>query len=478
MTTEDQWPDQWTGTTHHIYQIGPPYTDPNVHADITITADAIVTFIWDGTLPSTGLESYTLRDATITYRASGTTTTIVPPNYSQICSVLGSGAHQVTRFTGSGRLFVYGPLTPPGSADNRKVAEGRADNTQVWYATTECPNLPPMPFPASPTVWFLIDPSKTYHVSDDYKYFSGNWEEPLQFTDRGTVKITRSWDLQFNEGGIAPDINPACPNRTITFRPKGSPPLGPVTWSCDGNPATGTGITFQTRFDTPGDHTVKATETTESGPRTATAQVHISEHSGRRFAERHPGSKDLNELKDRDPDSFQQRVRRFIQALEDAGATVTVGSTYRSDETQYLMHYAWRIAHGDINPADVPPWPGIDICWDWLNEDGTQDLGASSLGAQELVDAYHMVNYAAKPPYSHHRDHLAVDLSISWHGNITVRNVTLPDGTVGNVTLQNGTGIPETDSMNRQLWNLGQRPNFDITHNQGTDWPHWSPDGS
>ena len=460
------WADQWIGTAHMTWQIGPPSTG-ETRSDYKLTAEAFMTFEKHDTYPD-GLESYQIRDATINYLASGTVA-----NRIMQCNIYGSAKHYIdgSKLPGHG-LGVYGPSTLPSSPNNR-MATGRVIDGELWQRTQDCGKYGTFQIKVGDLSMFF-EVQEGFHVSEDYMSFIDGYDDPVVTRPDGLVKVRRSWDLQFKKGGIAPDINPACPNRTITFQPIGSPPLGPVTWSCDGNPATGTGTVFQTRFDTPGDHTVKATETTQSGTRTATTQVHISEHSGRRIAERYPGSHDLNDLQDTDPNSFQQRVRRFIQALRQAGATVDPGSTYRSDQTQYLMHYAWRILNGKINPANVPPWPGIDICWDWLKEDGTQDLDASSEAAQEIVNFYHMgTNPAAAPGKSHHRDHLAVDLSISWHGDITI----------GDTTLEGGTGDPREDGMNEQLWDFGH-DNYGVTHNQGTgpraDPPHWSnfPDGS
>ena len=43
---------------------------------------------------------------------------------------------------------------------------------------------------------------------------------------------------------------------------------------------------------------------------------------------------------------FRANAKAFIKALTDAGATVSVSATRRSDKRAYLFHWCWRIGLG------------------------------------------------------------------------------------------------------------------------------------
>jgi hypothetical protein len=72
--SDEGWADQWVGTVHITWHIGPPYMPNNPQCDYTLTADASVTFSKKGDTFPDGLEVYRFRDATINYLASGTIT--------------------------------------------------------------------------------------------------------------------------------------------------------------------------------------------------------------------------------------------------------------------------------------------------------------------------------------------------------------------------------------------------------------------
>jgi hypothetical protein len=65
---------------------------------------------------------------------------------------------------------------------------------------------------------------------------------------------------------------------------------------------------------------------------------------GEHQREEQPSVDDLDPL-------FKLKVRAFLKALQDAGATVTIGTTRRSDKRAYLFHWSWRIAVGNAKAS-------------------------------------------------------------------------------------------------------------------------------
>jgi hypothetical protein len=172
-----------------------------------------------------------------------------------------------------------------------------------------------------------------------------------------------------------------------------------------------------------------------------------------------PVSASLNDLHV----TFGAQVRRFVEALEEAGATVEVLTTRWSPETAYLMHWAWRIAKEDYDPRRVPAMEGVDIAW-WHG-----DVHASKEAAQEMVEAYGMDTRKVAPPLdSPHVEGNAIDMCISWEGLLEIKDLG---------------GIPHlvasdpTDGTNIELLMVagtyGLVPAADFKEN----WLHWSTDG-
>lgn len=46
--------------------------------------------------------------------------------------------------------------------------------------------------------------------------------------------------------------------------------------------------------------------------------------------------------------TFRTNVKAFIKALTDAGATVDISTTKRSDKRAYLFHWSWKISQGKV----------------------------------------------------------------------------------------------------------------------------------
>jgi peptidoglycan hydrolase-like protein with peptidoglycan-binding domain len=154
---------------------------------------------------------------------------------------------------------------------------------------------------------------------------------------------------------------------------------------------------------------------------------------------------------------FRQRVRAFEKALRAAGASINVSNTYRPPERAYLMHYATRIAMGDIAPEEVPPMPGVYVTWVHYNR------AASVQAARQMRDAYDI----AYPPAlrSRHTEGLAIDWEITWKDTLKVRDA---NGTLVSI------GAPRSSYDNADLWDVGG--SYDVIKLEA-DEPHWSIDG-
>lgn len=177
------------------------------------------------------------------------------------------------------------------------------------------------------------------------------------------------------------------------------------------------------------------------------------ERSGRIWVARFKGSKSPDDLKG----SFQAAAKAFLKALSDAGANVTVNATFRPPERAYLMHFAWRIAHNDIDPSDVPAMAGVDI--EWVHDTAR----ASRAAAQEMVDTYGMAFIAALR--SRHTEGKAIDMSIAWSGTLGIKRANGQKVTIDTT--------PRTGA-NRKLHDVGR--SYGVVK-LVSDPPHWSSDG-
>jgi hypothetical protein len=160
---------------------------------------------------------------------------------------------------------------------------------------------------------------------------------------------------------------------------------------------------------------------------------------------------------------FRANVKEFIKALQDAGATVDVDSTKRSDKRAYLFHWAWKIALGKAKPADATAKAGVDIEWDH------GDLAKSKAGAQEMVDGFGLAvppkSNVAPSLTSNHITGKAIDMDITWSGVLKVKK---KDGTEVEVPYSSD---PNT---NTKLHEVGE--SYSVKKLK-SDAPHWSFDG-
>lgn len=180
----------------------------------------------------------------------------------------------------------------------------------------------------------------------------------------------------------------------------------------------------------------------------------MSEPSGRAWCARYPTSTSVDDL----VEPFRSNVKRFIEAIEAAGGTVTISATYRPPERAYLMHSAWQIARLGVDPHTVPAHPGVDI--DWTHGG---DVAAARSAAREMVAGY---GIRFQPSLtSHHCIRRAIDMTIRWDGTLAIRNAAGTPWTIGSVP---------HDGTNPELAKIGA--SFGVIK-LATDPPHWSVDG-
>jgi hypothetical protein len=162
--------------------------------------------------------------------------------------------------------------------------------------------------------------------------------------------------------------------------------------------------------------------------------------------------------------AWKPSVDNFISALEAAGAQVHISESARNEDKVYLMHYAYRIAKEGMDPSTVPARDGVDIEWVHRDAAGSVDLEASKAAAQAMVDKFNIVY---KPSLtSRHIDGLAVDMSIAWTGDLSIKDA---DGKT--VTIKSE---PRTGADNAELHAVGETYGV---KKLGSDAPHWSSDG-
>lgn len=162
---------------------------------------------------------------------------------------------------------------------------------------------------------------------------------------------------------------------------------------------------------------------------------------------RYPNSSSLNDL----AVGFRENAGRFIAALRAAGASVRVSATRRNRVRAHLMHYSWKVAHGQISPEDVPAIDGCDIVWDH------GDVTTSREAARAMVRLFHIVY---KPSLtSNHIDGTAVDMTI-----------TRPD----TMSIVDGTGEVISVKTNAALHQVGA--SYGV-RKLASDPPHWSANG-
>jgi hypothetical protein len=154
---------------------------------------------------------------------------------------------------------------------------------------------------------------------------------------------------------------------------------------------------------------------------------------------------------------FRDNVTKFIKAMRDAGATVSIGATLRHPTRAHLMHYCVKVAKGDVAPNKVPAVAGCPILWDH------SDLAKSKRAAQEMADLFEIVFPASLT--SLHIFGRAIDMTISWSGTLAIKDA---NGVTKNI------GAPRNGKQNAELHKVGASYKvFKLV----SDAPHWSDNG-
>jgi hypothetical protein len=177
--------------------------------------------------------------------------------------------------------------------------------------------------------------------------------------------------------------------------------------------------------------------------------------SGPYWANSFPTSRSINDL----ASPFREKVQAFQKALIAGGAQTIVAATYRPKERAYLMHYAAEIDRGEIEPGDVPDFPGVDI--DWVHYTNAGSLQA----AEQMVDEYGIGGNPVALE-SLHTQRLAIDWNITWEGTLKIKNA---DGDIVEI------GAPRNGSSNDTLAEVGA--SYGV-YKLDSDPPHWSYNGS
>ena len=185
------------------------------------------------------------------------------------------------------------------------------------------------------------------------------------------------------------------------------------------------------------------------------------ELSGSVWVPRFPTSRTTDTL----TPAFQASVDAFKAAMEAGGANVEIDATFRPKERAYLMHWAHKIYRNSTDPATVPAMVGVNI--EWVHP----TLALSTAAAKAMVVGYQIGHLGVNTPPALNTLHTAgdaIDMSISWTGNLLVEN---KDGTVTTINT-----VPRT-GMNVQLKAVGLT--YGVTKFLGgeADRPHWSTTG-
>jgi hypothetical protein len=207
---------------------------------------------------------------------------------------------------------------------------------------------------------------------------------------------------------------------------------------------------------------VPATEETQS-PKDEKSESSVDKEkslSGKSWTNEFPGSKSLDDLEPK----FKSSAKKFIDALEKAGAKVDINATKRPKERAYLMHHSWKIVNqDDYDASKIPPLNGVNINW-WHG-----DIEKSKTAAKEMVDGFGLNNLKTPPALdSRHIECDAIDMNISWKDNLRIKKDDGSDVIIS-TTPRDGT--------NAQLIEVGA--SYGVIHfkNVNKDKVHWSIDG-
>jgi len=124
----------------------------------------------------------------------------------------------------------------------------------------------------------------------------------------------------------------------------------------------------------------------------------------------------------------------------------------------------FRIVNENKDPRTVPAKTGVNIKWDHADASGAYSSTASVQAARAMLNGYGLQNLHTPPALNtRHTKRLAVDMSISWTGDLTINKA---DGTQTTITT-----TPKT-SMNTDLKAVGATYNVIKYVGVNADKPH------
>lgn len=128
------------------------------------------------------------------------------------------------------------------------------------------------------------------------------------------------------------------------------------------------------------------------------------------------------------------------------------------------MHWSYRLYKGEVKAKDIPNANGVLI--EWVHPTEADSVKA----AEDMCRGYDIHNLGTHPAlHSQHEVRLAVDVTISWSGTLSIAN---QDGVTTEITSSPRTG------MNRDLAEVGATYGVIKYNRTGTDKPHWSSTGA
>ncbi len=207
----------------------------------------------------------------------------------------------------------------------------------------------------------------------------------------------------------------------------------------------------------------RLTPTTDTTP--AVVSIPAKEPSGAQWVSRFPGSRDIDDC----ATPFKEALQSFVDALEEAGAKVRLSATFRPVERAYMMHWAWMIWKGQADPQKIPAKDGVLIKWDHVGDDGIYSKDKSVAAATAMVNGFDIDDLKVAPALeSEHTKRLAVDMTISWTGDLTIKTA---DGKSTTIKSDPKSG------MNKDLHDVGAGYGVIKYNRRGVDKPHWSSTG-
>lgn len=193
--------------------------------------------------------------------------------------------------------------------------------------------------------------------------------------------------------------------------------------------------------------------------------------SGRHWCSHFPTSNSTLDL----AGGFRDNTERFIRALRNATASVSVSATLRPRQRALLMNMSWRVANRSVTPQEATRMctEGVTVTGqstvvpiNWVHNDsnGNYSERASLKAAREMKSGYHLVFQPSLD--SLHMAGEAIDMTITWSGTLTII-----DGLGQTVTI---TTHPRNGAGNTALHNVGRSYGvIKLT----SDAPHWSRNG-